>query len=232
MIVIFPFEEKLYRDAGVPVEFVGHPLLDVVPAPNGAKPEPTIVGILPGSRLGELRRHIPVMYAAFERLRAKHPEIRAQVFAASGRADGDYSPLPTGAELVRDVNYEKRSRLTLALCSSGTATLETALLGIPMVVIYKMSSATYLIARALVNVKNIAMANILAGKTVVPELIQGNATPEKIAAAADEFLTDANLAAKTRSALVEIRSGLGKPGACERAAEAVLRELNARPAAS
>ena len=224
MLVIFPFEEKIYRDAGVPVEFVGHPLLDLIPEPKErtANHSPKTVGLLPGSRNSELKRHIPIFYEAFRLLRAKYPGLVGLLFASANQNDAAYGKLPTGVELVREQDYSRRATLDLALCSSGTATLENALLGVPMVVIYKLSWPTYAIARALVNVRHIAMANLLAGQGVVPELIQRDATPERAAAEAGRFLDDAAYAADVRAKLLAVRHSLGEPGAADRAAAAIL----------
>jgi lipid-A-disaccharide synthase len=233
MLVIFPFEEKLYRDAGVPAEFVGHPLLDLIPEPAGKteNPEGPLVGLLPGSRSSELKRHLPVFFAAFRLLRQTHPRIRGLLFASANQGDAAYGELPDGVVLVRESDYARRASLDLAICSSGTATLENALLGVPMVVVYKLSWPTYAIARALVQVKHIAMANLLAGRGVVPELIQRDATPRRVAAEAARDLDDAAHAASVRAELLAVRRSLGAPGAADRAAAAVLAGLaaEARP---
>lgn len=224
MLVIFPFEEALYRNAGVPVEFVGHPLLDLIPEPmerTGTSKTP-LVGLLPGSRTSELKRHLPVFYAAFEMLKRSHPGLKGALFAAVNQPDAAYGRLPDGVELVREQDYARRRVLDLAICSSGTATLENALLGVPMVVVYKLSWPTYAIARALVKVKHIAMANLLAGKGVVPELIQRDATPERAAAEAARFLDEPAYAASVRADLLAVRRSLGTPGAADRAAAALL----------
>jgi len=232
MLVIFPFEETLYREAGVPVEFVGHPLLDLIPAPDekNSPAKPPRIGLLPGSRTSELRRHLPVFYAAFARLREKYPGAKGLLFAAVNQGDAIYGKLPDGVDLVREQDYARRRTLDVALCSSGTATLENALLGVPMVVIYKLSWPTYAIARALIRVKYIAMANLLAGKGVVPELIQRDATPERAAREAARFLDDAAAWTAARADLLAVRRALGAPGAADRAAGAVLASL-AREAA-
>ncbi len=230
MFVIFPFEETLYRDAGVPVEFVGHPLLDLIPAPDENKMQsiPPLIGLLPGSRSSELRRHLPLFYSAFASLRKSHPGARGLLFAAVNQPDAAYGKLPDGVELVREQDYSRRRSLDVAICSSGTATLENALLGVPMVVVYRLSWPTYAIARALVKVKHIAMANLLAGRGVVPELIQRDATPERAAAEAARFLDDAPFAAATRAELLRVRRSLGTPGAADRAAAALLASLGAK----
>ena len=146
------------------------------------------------------------------------------------QSDATYGRLPHGVELVRDPDYARRRTLDVALCSSGTATLENALLGVPMVVVYKLSWPTYAIARALIRVEHIAMANLLAGKAVVPELIQRDATPEKAAAELSRFLDDASAWRRAREELLGVRRSLGEPGACDRAARAVLAGLAAETA--
>jgi lipid-A-disaccharide synthase len=228
MLVIFPFEERLYRDAGVPVTFVGHPLLDTVPeaTPRSTADDAPLVGLLPGSRTSELRRHLPVLFEAFERLRATRPSLRGLLFASASQPEAAYGALPAGVTLVKDEGYRLRSTLDLAICSSGTATLENALLGVPMVVIYKLSWPTYLIARAIVSVKQIAMANVLAGRPIVPELIQHEATGERVAGEAARILDDPARAARMRDALLALRGTLGERGAAGRAAGVLLRHLS------
>ncbi|MDO8756950.1 MAG: lipid-A-disaccharide synthase [Elusimicrobiota bacterium] len=221
MLVIFPFEEKLYRDAGVPADFVGHPLLDLIPEPKPRGEETNLIGLLPGSRSSELRRHLPIFLEAFRLLRLKNRYLEARLFAAASQPDSAYGRLPDGVHLVREQDYRERAALDLAICSSGTATLENALLGVPMVVVYKLSWPTYAIARALVKVKHIAMANLLAGKTVVPELIQRDATAQRIFLEASALLDDPQKAAATRVELLKVRHSLGEPGAADRAAAAV-----------
>ncbi|UPT74054.1 MAG: lipid-A-disaccharide synthase [Elusimicrobiota bacterium] len=222
MLVIFPFEEKVYRDAGVPAEFVGHPLLDLIPEPPARREDTNLVGILPGSRSSEIRRHLPLLLESFRLLRLKNPYLEARLFAAANQPDAAYGRLPDGVELVREDDYKERAMLDLALCSSGTATLENALLGVPMVVVYKLSWPTYAIARAIVKVKHIAMANLLAGRTVVPELIQREATPARVFVEASAFLDDPARAAAARADLLKVRRSLGRPGASDRAASSIL----------
>jgi lipid-A-disaccharide synthase len=227
IFVIFPFEEPLYRDAGVPVTFVGHPLLDLIPEPipHTGQPHDQVIGLLPGSRSSELHRHLPVFFQAFRRLRAARPALRGVLFAAPSLGDAVYEPLPEGVVIVRDHDYRARAALDAALCSSGTATLENALLGIPMVVVYKMSWITYAIARALVKVEHVAMANLLAGRRVVPELIQHEATPEAIVRAASAILDDRAKAGAIREELLAVRRSLGEPGAVDRVAEEILQSV-------
>jgi lipid-A-disaccharide synthase len=226
MFVIFPFEEELYREAGVPVEFVGHPLLDLIAEskPHKADPESPRIGLLPGSRSSELHRHLHLFYDAFKIMRRERPGAKGYVFASANQPDSAYGRLPEGAALVRETDYVFRRSLDLAVCSSGTATLENAILGVPMVVVYKLSWPTYAIARAIVNVKYIAMASLLAGREVVPELIQGDATCGRIVLEAARFLDDPDRAARTRAELARVRAKLGSPGAADRAAAAILAD--------
>ncbi len=227
MFVIFPFEAAIYRKAGLPCRFVGHPLLDTIPPPplNGRLRTPLRVGLLPGSRASEVRRHLPVFLEAFEKLRRHFPDARAQVFAAHGLPDSHYdiSPWP----LVREADYDARSRLHFAISSSGTATLETALLGIPMVVVYKLSWPTYAVARALIRVRHIAMVNILAGRGLVPELIQNAATADKVARASLKLLENPARYEALRKDLMALRQKLGDPGGAHRAAMDILAEVGA-----
>lgn len=233
MLVIFPFEEELYREAGVPVEFVGHPLLDLIPEvrPHRADPDAPRIGLLPGSRNSELRRHLHLFYDAFKVLKLERPGAKGFVFASPNQPDAAYGRIPPGCELVRETDYAVRSTLDLSISSSGTATLENAVLGVPMVVVYKLSWPTYAIARAIVKVKHIAMANLLAGREVVPELIQRDATVGRIVLEAARFLDDPALAERTRAELARVRSKLGEPGGAERAAEAILSGVREEAAA-
>lgn len=230
MLVIFPFEEKLYRESGVPATFVGHPMLGKLPEPRTARtPGPLRIGLLPGSRGAELRRHLPVMLEAHKRLRNQHPDLEAFVFAAPSLEDSSYADaLAQGVRLVRESDYITRSTLDLALCSSGTATLENALLGVPMVVVYRLSWPTYWIARSLIRVPYISMANLLAGRALAPELIQDQATAENVARTAEGILSDAGRLAQLRKDLAAVRRSLGEPGAPGRAAKIILEEIGAK----
>lgn len=229
MLLIFPFERKVYHEARIPHTFVGHPLLDVLPEPR-LEPhagDELRVGLLPGSRKSEVSRHWPVFLDALARIRKQFPKVKAYCFAAPSFPDAAYAGAREhGIELVRERDYRVRARLDLALTSSGTATLENALLAIPMVVVYKMSWPTYAIARALIRVPYIAMANLLAGRKLVPELIQRDATGERVAEAALRLLEDPRKLARLRRSLAAIREQLGGPGAAGRAAEAILKGIS------
>ena len=229
MLVIFPFEADIYRAAGVPVTFVGHPLLDLITPPSAKGPlaPPLTVGLLPGSRPAEMQHHLTVLLEAFRLLQRHFPQSRALLFASPHLPDSAYAAAAGTAELVRESDYRRRASLDLALSSSGTATLENALLGIPMVVIYKTSWLTYAVARALIRVPYIAMANLLAGRALVPELIQHEATAPRVARAALGLLENPVRYAQLRQDLLALRQPLGKPGAAGRAAREILDGLRA-----
>jgi lipid-A-disaccharide synthase len=235
MMVIFPFEEALYRKAGIPVSFVGHPLLDHLPAakPHTQESGHLRIGLLPGSRPTEIRRHLSVFLGALDRIRKDYPTAEALVFAAPHLPDDVYAEASSnGAKIVRDSQYRLRATIDMAITSSGTATLENALLGIPMVVVYKLSWPTYAIARSLIRVPYISMANLLAGKALAPELIQHHATPEKVAAAALDLLSEPRRLARVSQELAGLRYALGGTGAAERAAKIILTEAPAETTAS
>lgn len=236
LFVIFPFEEEIYRKAGVPCQFIGHPLLDLLPAAKeagGLKP-PVRVGLLPGSRPSEIRRHLPVFISAYRGFCRLFPECRAQLFAAQALPDSFYQDYDlAGIEIVRESDYRRRAALDIAFSSSGTATLENALLGIPMVVVYKLSWPTYWVARALIRVPHISMVNILAGRALVPELVQGRATAENISRAAVGLLENPRQFAALKKELLALREILkcGAPhenrsSAPEIAARRMLGDLN------
>jgi lipid-A-disaccharide synthase len=236
MLVIFPFEEALYREAGVPVRFVGHPLLDRVQAvPSrevcrarlGLLGGERLVGLLPGSREAEVRRHLPVMAEAAARIGTALPETRFAVAVADTVAPERLTPLVpsdlrAAIRLVTGDTYGVIRAAELVIAASGTVTLEAGVLGTPLVVIYKVSPLTYLAGRLLIRVPFIGMVNLVAGRQVAPELIQGAATPERIAAEALSLLRDPTRLAAVRAELARLPGLLGEGGAPGRAAEAVL----------
>jgi lipid-A-disaccharide synthase len=236
VLAIFPFEVGLYQEAGVPVEFVGHPVLDVLPpvdrdtarqglASNGE----TLVGLLPGSRDAEVRRHLPVLLGAAARIRARRPRTRFALPVAATIPPASLTGAVRASGVPVDVRpgeaYRVMAAADLLLLSSGTATLEAACYGAPMVVLYRLSRLSHALARRLVRgVSHISLPNIIAGHEIVRELIQDQATPDALAAAGLELLEDDVARATQRAALLEVRARLGEPGAGVRAAQAVLRE--------
>jgi lipid-A-disaccharide synthase len=241
MLVIFPFEEELYRAAGVPVSFVGHPLVDLVePAANpaaflsecGLDPTRPTIAVLPGSRRKEVAHNLPALAAAARLLAARRPELQFVLALAPTLDSALVEPYLPGSplRLVRGRTHEVVSAATLALVASGTATVETALLGTPMVVVYRISPLSYALGRPFVSVPHYAMVNLIAGRRVVPELIQADFTAERVAAETEMLLSDAERSGRMRADLAEVRRRLGEPGASARAAAEVAALLRGGPA--
>lgn len=240
MLVLFPFEEQLYRDAGVPVSFVGHPLLDhVKPVADkaamlrelGVDPARPVLAVLPGSRPQEVRHNLPPLLGAFERIGARRPDVQFLLAAAPSLPDDIFAAARTrpGVHLVRGRTHEALASASAGLVASGTATVEAALQGLPMVVVYRVSPLTYALGRPLLRVNQFAMVNLIAGRTVVPELMQADFTAERVANEALALLEDPARAAKMREALAEVRRRLGEPGAAARAAAVVASYLPQAP---
>jgi lipid-A-disaccharide synthase len=231
-LCIFPFEEQFFRNAGVSTEFIGHPLVGEVSATkdrksfcvgHGLDPARTIVTILPGSRTGELVHHLPVLQESVARIHAKKPS--QFVVAAAHSKDVEFlrSGWPSGipVQVVEGETYNALAAADAAIVSSGTATVEAALLNAPMVVVYRVSPLTAALARPLVRTPFFAMVNLIAERQVVPELVQDNFTPERVAAETLKILQDPNTRRAIKDGLAEVRKLLGPPGAVERAADQI-----------
>ena len=239
MIVVFPFEKELYERAGVPVTFVGHPLLDLVkPTLSrfktleklGLEDGLPIIGLLPGSREGEIRRLLPPLLAAGERMKKGLPSTAQFLLIKAPhllwplyRGFLDRSTL--NPKVIERWDYDSIYACDLVLVASGTATLECALLDRPMVILYKTSWPTYLISRLLIRIPMIGLVNVVAGKRAVPELIQQKANPNAISQTALDLWTSVQQRDQMRSDFRKIRASLGEPGATQRAAQSVLAEL-------
>ena len=237
MLVIFPFEEAIYRKAGVPVEFVGHPLVDLAKASVGRpeflrriglQPDAPTVAILPGSRPNEVARMLQDLVSAAGIIRSRVPS--AQFVIARAPHLGDDLFTVVSEHRLSSVVVESDADTVLAaadvaLTASGTATVQTALHDTPMVVVYRVSPMTYRLGRRLVKLDTFAMVNLIAGERIVPELIQDAFTPEAVANEAVSILTDGERARRIREGLATVRQRLGGPGASRRAAEAIVREI-------
>lgn len=243
MAVILPFEAPFYERAGVPVTFVGHPMLDLVNVVSdrsasalgfGLDPARKIVGLFPGSRRNEIERLLPVIIAAAGKLKERFPDIQFVLPLASTLHAEDIIPQLTAAGLdvttTRDRIHNMIRACDAIISVSGTVTLEIALVGTPMVIIYKLSPLTYQLAKRLVKVPNIGLCNIVAGETVVRELIQDQATAEGIAGEIATILADPSYDATIRGKLGEVRSKLGLGGASVRVARLALELCNQRDA--
>jgi lipid-A-disaccharide synthase len=237
-LCIFPFEEKFYGDAGVPVQFIGHPLVGAVHASldrqeffreQSLDPQKKLVTILPGSRAAELRQHLPILREACQRI---HRESLAQ-FVLAAAPESDVASLQEGwpakltVKVVVGQTYNALAASDAAIVSSGTATIEAALLDVPMAVVYRVTPLTALLAKPLVRTPFFSMVNLIAGKRAVPELIQNDFTPGRVTAEILRLLNDQSAREALRRDLAEVRQRLGPPGAVERAADAVLHLLGA-----
>ncbi len=237
VVVVLPFEEELYRRAGVPCTFVGHPLLDDV-APSydrdrlraayGIPRDARVIGLLPGSRTGEVKDLLPVFLEAARLLQQDRP-LRL-ILAVAETVDQE-AIKRTCDEAGLDVRLVSRdpdgvmAAADLLFIASGTATLQAAIIGTPMVIAYKLPWFTYLLARLLVRVGSIGLANIVAGKPFIPELIQRRATPQNLAEEARRILDDTAYRDGMRTEMARVRTLLGAPGASARAAAVVLVQL-------
>jgi len=249
VLVIFPFEAPLYEAAGVPVEFVGHPLIDLAPVgqprsaflrDRGLVPDAPTVALLPGSRPNELLRIAPTIVAAMPLIRSRVPDVQFVVACAPNLPDVLFAPFLTGLPkgrtphtsplvLAHDRTDDVLAACDVAITASGTATVQAALHERPMIVVYKLSPLTYRLGKPFVNVDTYAMPNLVAGRHVVPELIQSNFTAERVAEETVLFLNDRERHARTREALRRVREKLGTPGASGRAADAILAVARAAP---
>ena len=234
VLPIFPFEESLYKNAGIDVRFVGHPLIDLA-KPRLARdaflkglnldPAKPVLALLPGSRKNELERLAPVIARAVPAIASQVPGVQFVVARAPNLGDGLFEPFGLSGVTIRIADVQTDDVLNACdavVTASGTATVQTALHGKPMVVIYKLSPTTYRLGKGLARVDMYAMVNLIAGRRIVVELIQDDCTPEAVTTEAVRILTDRPYRDEMIAALGDVRRQLGGPGASDRAAEAVL----------
>ncbi len=241
VLAAFPFERDLYEQASVPVEYVGHPLLDAVPLALdkadarerlGMDASRMLVGLLPGSRREEVENLLPPMLEAATRLAASNGKRTFVLGLAPtvSRATIDEFIKRAAAppvNVVEGLTHEVMAAADVLLVASGTATLEAALLGTPMVVCYRVSRLTEVVGRLLKQIPWISLPNIVARRTVVPEILQADVTGTRLAAEAERLLEDAPLAAAQRASFKDLRERLGEPGVGERAARVILKVAGA-----
>jgi len=242
VLPIFPFEEPLYQQAGVDVRFVGHPLIDLVtPADSREQllrrlnldPARPVVALLPGSRNNELERLSAVIVAATPLIAAQVPGVQFIVAQAPNLSNHLFEAFALAGVTLRIVKGQTDDVLQAAdavVTASGTATVQTALHGKPMVVLYKLSPLTYRLGRRMARVEMYAMVNLIAGKRIVQELIQGDCTPESVAKEAIRLCNDTDYREQMIDHLAEVCRRLGGPGASERAADAVLDVIHSADA--
>ena len=242
-LCIFPFEQEWYRARGVAADFIGHPLVGEVRAARtreqfaadfGLDPARPIVAILPGSRPGEFKQHLPRILPACASV---GPARNAQFILAlaPGIAAAEIAPYlrssAPAVKIIEAATYDAVAAADLAIVSSGTATVETALLGTPMIVVYRVAPFTAAVARRLVRTPMFAMVNLIAGRRIVPELIQDSLTPERLAMETARLLDSPAERNVMRADLAEVRAKLGASGAIDRAADIIAAMLRTAPAA-
>jgi lipid-A-disaccharide synthase len=236
MVVIFPFEEPLYRESGVPVTFVGHPLVDLARpatdrsaflAAQGLDSTRPVLAVLPGSRRQEVAHNLAPIAGALRLLRARRADLQLALAVAPSLdptlLDRDLAGLPVTR--VAGHTHALLSAASAGIVASGTATVEAALMDLPMVVVYRLSPLTYALGRPFVRVPHYAMANLIAGGEVVKELIQSDFRPEAVAREVLALLEDPDRRNRVREGLGQVRARLGPTGASARAAAIVARLL-------
>lgn len=239
MIVFLPFEVPLYEAVGVDVQWIGHPLLDLVKPifseeiafqKFGLNPEKTTIALLPGSRIHEIKKHLPPMIDASKILLSKLPNLQFVIPLASGISKSSILPFLHGIDssirVIEGFTYDIMNISELLITASGTATLEGAILGKPMVIIYKVSLISYLIGRLMIKVDRIGLVNLLSDKKIVPELIQNDVNPYRIAKEALLILKNPHIYKQMKDDIIKVRFRLGEPGASDRAAQIITSLLN------
>jgi lipid-A-disaccharide synthase len=242
MAVILPFEKDFYGQRGLQVEHVGHPLLEEIPADLDGKKvrmelgldqASPVLALLPGSRKEEVANLLPVMIEAAEKIRSTHARLKCLLPRAStiapGLLDGLLKKSSLDVQVTQGDVYRVLKACDLALVASGTATLEAAILETPMVIVYRVSSLSYWIGRRVISVPFIGLVNLVAGEEVVPELIQGDVTPERLAREAMDILDHDDRRRNMVRKLRALRETLGRGGASERTARIALEMIEASP---
>jgi len=238
VLVILPFEMEIYKRENIDVSFVGHPLLELIkPTKNSEEifkeldlnMDSPVIGILPGSRKGEVKRLLPPMLEIAKKIKEEIPNIQFILPVSLNLSMGYILKIMRNKKeyirIVRDKSYNARSIMNVCMVASGSATLENACLGIPMVVMYSVSQISYLLAKIFVKIPDIALVNILAGKRIVPEFVQGQIDTTKIVGIIKNWLKNREDCLKIKKELCKVRERLGESGASERAAKLILEEI-------
>ncbi|WP_027180145.1 lipid-A-disaccharide synthase [Maridesulfovibrio bastinii] len=231
ILCILPFEKQFYNERGVDADYVGHPLLDLIPVEELDKisPHKNQLGILPGSRSKEISSLMPIFSEVARKLKDDHPELKFVIARAPGvdvKKITSSWPDNLDLEIVEPENrYEMMRSSSFLLAASGTATLESALIGTPTVIAYKMSAITGSLAKKFLKVKYVSLCNLILNREVLPELLQDNCTVKKIHAQAEEWVAQPEKTKKTRTDLKIMREKVGSPGAASRAAKIIMQDL-------
>ena len=236
MIVVFPFEEELYKSAGVKVDFVGHPILEGLNSDlsredffekHGLGIDNPVIGLLPGSRTQEVENLYLPMIEAIELMKRELPNLQTVTGVSPTLHENLYLNIEAGQGLEHSTEtYGVMQHSDLLFVASGTATLESACLGTPMIIVYKVSSISWLLGKMLVKLKNIGLVNIGAGETVVPELLQSIVTGTRLASEGLSMLGDKTRMEDTIKKLLMVKDSLGKTGASQRAAEIIVNRIS------
>jgi lipid-A-disaccharide synthase len=242
MAVIFRFEKKYYEDAGIPVSFVGHPLVDEVRTSAnaasqrkrlGISAEARVVGLFPGSRRNEISRLLPLMFDTAKRMQSRDPLIRFVLPVASSLNFEEISNLVQASDIdicvTRDEIYDVITCCDAIATCSGTVTLEIALLGTPMCIVYKVSPLSYMIMKRLVTIPHIGLVNIVARQSLVQEFLQADANPEAVSDELFRMLDDPQYRERLRAGFDEVRNNLGPGNGAQHMAELVLSLLSKQP---
>ncbi len=237
VLAILPFEEAFFRKEGIACDYVGHPLLDELPGSYDVKaerqgldlqPDEMVLGLLPGSRKKEVEAHLPTLLDACRSIQQQYPQLQIVVAQADSLSDSIFEPILGDEPLVKLIKGKPNEVLAvsdLVLVASGTATLQAALIGTPMVIVYRTSPLTYQIGKRLVTIPYIGLVNILAEKELVPEILQEQATAKNIAQEALSILGNASRRREMKQHFQDLRNSLGSAGASKRAAEFILSEI-------
>ncbi len=237
VIVILPFEKPIYDEVGVPCDYVGHPLLDSMESMYdrrevrrrlGMPEEGLVIGVLPGSRVHEVETLLPEMLQAVQRIKSDYPDVRCMIGKAHSiplkLLNGLIGRTDVPVKIIAEQANEVMAASDLLLVASGTATLQAGLIGTPMIIAYRMSRLTYALAKLIGLVQHIGLVNLVAGRGIVPELLQGDAGARRLSQEALRLLKNRTLYEEMQNAFDEVRGKMGAPGASERAAQVVLKE--------
>ena len=235
MIVVFPFEEKLYKDYGVNVEFVGHPMLEGLDN-TSTKEEfykehkldegKTLIGLLPGSRLQEVERLYPTMLEAVEIMRSNSAELQSVTSLSPALDKAVYTSLEQGKYAVHSTEtHDVMKHSDLLFVASGSATLESAFFGTPLIIVYKLSPISWLLGNLLVNLNSIGLVNIVAGEKIAPEILQSELTADRLAEEALSIISNEKISSAMSDKLSGVKKLLGEPGASMKAAKSILQYI-------